>query len=116
MKSGLKTINIETGMPTVEIGQKRLYLEIVTAKNQGIRFLKVIHGYGSSGVGGRLRRGVLEYLAVKKKEGFIKAFVPGEDWSIFSQSARDILEQCNDLRKDSDLENCNSGITIVFIK
>lgn len=115
MKSKFKIINIEAGMPTVEVGQKRLYLEIVTAKNQGIRFLKVIHGYGSSGVGGRLKRGILEFLAAKKKEGFIKAYVPGEDWSIFNQAARDIMEQCNDSRKDSDLGNSNLGITIVLI-
>jgi hypothetical protein len=116
MKSKFKVINIEAGMPTVEVGRKRLYLEIVTARNQGIHFLKVIHSYGSTGVGGRLKRGILEYLALKKKEGFIKSFVPGEDWSIFNQAARDIMEQCDDLRKDSDLGNCNLGITIVTIK
>jgi len=85
------------------------------AKNQGVKALKVIHGYGSSGVGGRLKRGILEFLAAKKKEGFIKAFVPDEDWSIFNQITRDILEQCNDLRKDNDLGNSNHGITIVLI-
>lgn len=110
-----KIINIEAGMPTVEIGQKRLYFEITTAKRLGIKALKVIHGYGSSGVGGRLKKGILEYLAAKKKEGFIKDFVPGEDWSIFNQAARDIIEQCNDLRMDSDLGNSNLGITIVLI-
>lgn len=110
-----KVINIEAGMPTVEVGQKRLYLEIVTAKRQGIKILKIIHGYGSSGVGGKLKKGILEFLAVKKKEGIIKAFVPGEDWSIFNKAARDILEQYHDLRKDNDLENCNLGITIVLI-
>jgi hypothetical protein len=110
-----KVINIEAGMPIVEVGQKRLYLEIITAKNQGVKALKVIHGYGSSGVGGRLKRGILEFLAAKKKEGFIKAFIPGEDWSIFNQTARDIMEQCNDLRKDNDLDNHNLGITIVLI-
>jgi hypothetical protein len=115
MNSIFKVISIETGMPTVEVGQKRLYLEIATARNQGIKFLKVIHGYGSSGVGGRLKRGILEYLDAKKKEGLVKAFVPGEDWSIFNQTARDIIDQCADLSKDSDLENCNHGITIVAI-
>lgn len=115
MKSKIKIVNIEAGMPTVEVGQKRLYLEIVTARSQGIRFLKVIHGYGSSGVGGRLKKGILEFLAAKKKDGFIKAFVPGEDWNIFTQAARDIMEQCNDFRKDKDLGNSNPGITIVLI-
>ena len=102
-------------MPTVEIGQKRLYLEIVTSKKQGINVLKVIHGYGSSGVGGKLKKGILSYLALKQKDGFVKAFVPGEDWSIFDQTARELLEKCHDLRKDHDLGNCNPGITMVLI-
>ena len=76
-----KVINIEADMPIVEVGQKRLYFEIITAKRQGIKALKVIHGYGSSGVGGRLKKGVLKFLAAKKKERLIKTFVPGEDWT-----------------------------------
>jgi hypothetical protein len=115
MKSNVKIINVEAGMPTVEVGQKRLYLEIITAKNQGAKCLKVIHGYGSTGVGGRLKKGILDFLAVKKKEGLVKAYISGEDWNIFNQTARDILEQCNEMRKDSDLGNSNSGITIVLI-
>jgi len=110
-----KVINIEAGMPTVEVGQKRLYLELITAKRQGIKVLKIIHGYGSTGVGGRLKKGILEYLAAKKKEGIIKDFVPGEDWNIFNQSARNIIEQCNEARKDRDIGNCNLGITVILI-
>lgn len=115
MMSKIKVINIEAGMPTVEVGQKRLYLEMVTARNQGIKFIKVIHGYGSSGVGGRLKKGIRDFLTAKKKEGMVKDFITGEDWNIFSQQARDIMEQCEDLRKDSDLGNSNHGITIVLI-
>lgn len=77
--------------------------------------LKVIHGYGSSGVGGRLKKGILEYLAVKKKEGLIKDFVTGENWNIFNQVARDILEQYSELKNDRDLGNCNPGVTIIIV-
>jgi len=110
-----KVINIESGMPTVEVGQKRLYLEIITARNQRVKALKVIHGYGSHGVSGRLKKGILQYLTTKKKDGLVKAFVPGEEWSIFNEATRDILEQCDDLRKDTDLGSSNPGITIVLI-
>lgn len=110
-----KVVNIEAGKPVVEVGKKKLHLEIVTAKRQGIKALKIIHGYGSSGVGGRLKQGILEFLAARKKENVVKAFVTGEDWSIFNQTARDIMEQCNDLRKDNDLGNSNPGITIVLL-
>ncbi len=110
-----KVINIEAGLPTVETGQKKLYLEIVTAKRQGVKVLKVIHGYGSTGVGGSLKKGIMQYLTAKKKERFIKEFVPGENWDIFNAEARSILEQYADLRKDIDLGRGNPGITIVLI-
>jgi hypothetical protein len=111
----IKVVNIEAGMPTVDEGCRKLYFEIVTAKRQGVKVLKVIHGYGSSGVGGSLKKGIAEYLAANKKKGFIKAFVPGEDWDIFNQTSRDLLEKCGDLRKDNDLGNGNPGITVVLI-
>lgn len=110
-----KLVDLEAGMPTVETGQKRLQFEIITARRQGITVIKVIHGYGSSGVGGKLKKCVLEYLSQKKKEGFIRNFASGDDWSIFNPSARDILEKCSELRKDKDLEKGNPGITIVLI-
>ncbi|HEX2945817.1 MAG TPA: Smr/MutS family protein [Clostridia bacterium] len=110
-----KTINIEAGLPTVEIGTKKLYLEIITAKKQGVKVLKVIHGYGSSGVGGRLKKGILEYLAVKKKEGFVKDYIPGDSWNIFNGAARDIIARFGELRNDRDLVSCNPGISIVIL-
>jgi hypothetical protein len=110
-----KVINLEEGMPTVDIGVKKLYLEIMTAKQQRRKVLKVIHGYGSSGVGGRLRKGVQKYLEEKKKEGFIKNYIPGEKWSIFNADTRSILDQDRDLRNDRDLERFNLGITIVLL-
>lgn len=111
----MKVINVEAGMPTVEVGRKKLSFEISTAKRQRIRILKVIHGYGSSGIGGSLKRGIHELLVQYKKDGIIKEFVPGEDWSIFSQATRDMLEIFKDLKKDRDLGTGNLGITMVLI-
>ncbi len=111
----LKVIDIEVGMPTVDIGTKKLYLEIITARKQGVKVLKVIHGYGSSGVGGRLKKGILEYLAAKKKEGFLKDYVPGDSWDIFNSSAREIIARHAELRNDRDLGRCNPGVTIVLL-
>ncbi len=102
-------------MPTVDMGTKKLYFEIITARKQGIKVLKVIHGYGSSGVGGRLKKGVLEYLAAKKQEGFIRDFIPGDSWDIFNSTARDIIVRYAELRNDRDLGSCNPGITIVLL-
>jgi Smr domain. len=111
----MKLVNLEAGMPTVDIGQKKLSLEITTAKRQGIKLLKVIHGYGSSGVGGGLKKGIHEMLIQQKKTGMVKGFVPGEDWSIFNQEVRDMLDKYRDLKKDRDLGSGNPGITMVLL-
>ena len=115
MSGKVKTVNLESGMPTVATAAKLLDFELTTARNQGVRVLKIIHGYGSSGTGGRLKSALGKILAEKREKGVIRAFVPGDKWSIFDQNARNILEQCNDLRNDSDLENYNNGITIILL-
>jgi DNA-nicking Smr family endonuclease len=57
-QSKVKQINLERGFPTVEVACKKLVNELSTAKGQGYRAAVLIHGYGSSGVGGALRPAV----------------------------------------------------------
>ena len=102
-------------MPMVSEAEKRILFEIVTAKREGVKVLKIIHGYGSTGVGGKLKTATARLLGQKQKEGMIKSFVRGDEWDIFNQSARVIMESCNEARKDSDLGNYNSGITMVLL-
>ncbi len=73
--------------------------------------LKFIHGYGSTGQGGKLR------LAVRAELRAIHAgrVVPGESWSIFDEDSRALLERFPSLRADSDLERGNAGITLVEV-
>ena len=42
-------------MPTVEQARARLIGELQIARKDGVKVIKFIHGYGSSGVGGDLR-------------------------------------------------------------
>lgn len=51
--SKIITLNIKSDMPTVEEARKRLLTELQRAKAKGAKAMKLIHGYGSSGVGGR---------------------------------------------------------------
>lgn len=115
MRNKIKCINIEAGMPTADVAEKRALFEISTAKREGIKVLKIIHGYGSTGTGGKLKDAIGRLLASKKREGVIKSFVNGGDWDIFNKSSRDILDSCNELRQDRDLGTYNPGITIVLL-
>lgn len=110
-----KVVNIEDGMPTVDEARKRLLLELKKAKQQGLLCLKIIHGYGSTGVGGKLKPALHKSLSLRVKEGSIRAFVPGEKWSVFNDLSLEILNVCQVMNKDNDLEKANPGISIVLL-
>jgi hypothetical protein len=48
------TLNLEAGFPTVDEVRRRLVSEVQSAKARGVRVIKVIHGWGSSGEGGKM--------------------------------------------------------------
>ena len=114
MKSGgVREFNVKATMPTVEEARHLLLDELASAKAGGVRVLKVIHGYGSSGVGGKLRGALRRMLALRKQEGSIRGFIPGEDWNLFNEEARALCDRHPALRDDPDYSRENPGITIV---
>ena len=115
MNSHIHVVTLKAGMPTVEQARSRLKAEIDRAKNRGMTALKLIHGYGSSGVGGHLRGAIRNSLRKRRKEGTIRGFVPGEKWDIFEESTQMILLECPQLQHDPDLNNANEGVTIVLL-
>ena len=110
-----KTVNLEDGMPTSDAAVRRLTFEIHTAKRMGASAMKIIHGYGSSGTGGKIRTRSRAYLDGLARRGQIKGYIPGERFSIFDQSTRDAFAGCSALRQDSDLDRSNNGITIILL-
>ena len=115
MAANLMTVNLEEGMPTVDQAQRRLVAELGRARASGAKAVKLIHGYGSSGAGGKLRIGIRQFLGVKKRQNTIGLFVPGEEWDIFHAESRQLIETCPDLSRDRDLGRGNPGITLVLL-
>ena len=113
--AGVKILNIEAGMPTVEEARHMLLAELKQAKQCGVGAVKVIHGYGSTGKGGALRGALRKSLLRRKKEGLVTRVIFGEKWSVFEGDARYAIEHCPDLRSDRDLNHSNEGITIVLL-
>ena len=111
-----KEINLEEGRPTVSEGRERLIRELTLARDEKVRAVKLIHGYGSSGTGGRLRVEVRRYLGLLKEQKRIVDFIPGEDYSIFDKTTRKLLDSEPHLRQDSDLNRYNNGITWVVLR
>ena len=116
MMSAVRTFNVEANLPTVEEARRLVAEEIRRAKREGARVLKVIHGYGSSGKGGALCVGLRKSFRLRKKEGVIRDFVAGEDFSIFNATVLAMLEAAPELRGDPDLNATNEGVTVVWLK
>ncbi len=109
----IRTLNVEAGLPPLDEARRLVAAEIKKAKREGVKVLKVIHGYGSSGKGGALRVGLRKSFRLRKKEGVIRDFIAGEDFTIFNDAVLNLLEAVPELRGDPDLGATNEGVTIV---
>ena len=114
--SNFREVNLELGYPTVDAAIRRLTFELHhSRKDLGCRVLKIIHGYGSSGSGGRIRTEARRYLERLKQRGEIADYIPGERFSIFDESSRKAFALCDELRRDRDLERHNNGVTFILL-
>jgi len=108
-------VNIKAGMPTVDDAIRRITYNIRTAGPLGVSAIKLIDGYGSTGKGGAIRIEARKYLERQKARGSIKGYIAGEDFSLFDEATRKAFLVCDELRRDSDLERHNNGVTIVIL-
>jgi len=111
----VKTINVEQGFPSREEARQKLESGLAAARKNGIPVVKIIHGYGSSGVGGTLRFAIRGYLRQMKDRGEIALFVNGESFSQFEERSRALLKKAPELLLDRDLGGGNKGVTLVLI-
>jgi hypothetical protein len=116
-KSGLrlKTVNLKRDLPGVEEALSRLDHEIAIARQQGSALLKIVHGYGSSGVGGDIRIAVQARLRKMSDAGQIRGCIFGEDWSKSDGTTWRLLQAHAELKQDKDLGRRNRGITVVIL-
>ncbi len=110
-----KIINLEEGHPTVNVGLLRLDRAVISARAQGTPLLKLIHGYGSTGVGGRLREEVWKALDRFKRGGLIVDFIPGEDFRLSNEGSWELIKRDRAIKEDRDFGRANRGITIVIL-
>lgn len=102
-------------MPKVEEARLRMQHELQTAQKQGYAAVKLVHGYGSSGVGGALRIELQKELQRMAKAGSIRAFIAGENWRISDETTWPLLQRYPEWKQDSDLGRNNKGISMVML-
>jgi len=109
-------VNIKDGMPTVDVALTRLEAALRPYGKKS-KLIKIIHGYGSTGVGGKIRTAVRQRLRSKRAAGSIKEFIPGEEFSMFDPATQKFLALYHkELTGDHDYNRSNEGITVVFLK
>lgn len=109
------TYNLEEGHPDVETARRQLHAALRGVGGRRSGAVKLIHGYGSRGSGGRIRSMVRRELALLLEQGKVRAVVPGELFSPFEPVGQRAILLCFELTKDRDYQKCNQGITMVIL-
>ena len=111
----IRIVNVKEDMPSVEQARARLHGEIKAAQQAGLKALKVVHGYGSTGVGGDLRVALQSTLRQMVTKREIRDCIYGENWRTSDERTWELLKRMPELKGDSDLGRGNKGVTIVIL-
>ncbi len=112
----IKVLDIKSDFLSSEEAISKVLTEIDACKlNKVVRVLLVIHGYGSSGKGGIIKRELLLRLPNLKKQNKILDFIPNEKFSTNNEKYKNYVTQYPELILDSNLKNLNPGITLIFL-
>ncbi|MDD4583544.1 MAG: hypothetical protein PHR60_05080 [Eubacteriales bacterium] len=109
----VKEVNLERGYPTVDIALREMVSQLGTYKRQGYRAVILIHGYGSTGTGGKIKSAVKSKLRESSLSGVVAKTCGGEDWM---NNKREMLAICNQLRDFEIRISGNPGVTVAILK
>ncbi len=110
-----RIINLEKGMPQVEQALERLRNELHSCRQQHVRVVTLIHGYGSSGTGGLIRDEVRRYLSYLRHEGRVSDVVFGEQFHGHGGPGKQLVRRFPQLAQHRDYKKNNPGITLVVL-
>ena len=113
----IKEINIKEDFPPVDVAVASVEREIEVNKQFGESVIKIVHGYGSHGVGGAIRVALRERLVELKRKRKIIDYIIGERFTTTTVSNLKVSDKIKEqLRLDYSINSFNSGITIIIIK
>lgn len=113
MQNKVVEINLELGMPTVDVALQRMKDALTTSLRQGFRAVILIHGYGSTGIGGSIKKAVLTTLAEKSLQGVVRSYVGGENWH---RQGKNYQKMCKSLEAYDRRIAGNEGVTVVLLR
>jgi hypothetical protein len=111
--SKVREVNLEYGNPTVDAAVRNMVSQLSTCKGQGYKAVILIHGYGSSGVGGGIKAAVRSKLKEPGLSGLVRQSCGGEHWY---EKKRELLGICGSLADYQRKIDGNQGVTVVILK
>lgn len=109
----MKTFNIEFGYPTCDQALIALKSNVLTERKLGTKTIKIIHGYGSNGTGGKIKVAVQKELKRYVQNGTIRMYCPGEKFDSNHEEGIRIGTRYPQVKGDSDWNRDNNGITVI---
>ena len=111
----LITIDIKSEKQTVAEAIAQFLVEVDAYKKGGFKVMKVIHGYGSHGVGGAIRQAFLKKCQDLKNRKVIEDFTCCDKWTEKNIVRKIAINYCPDLMADAELKFINSGCSIIIM-
>lgn len=114
---GIYTLNLETSLPTVDQAIQKFDDALENLNGTAIAIIKVIHGYGSSGKGGRIKEAIRQELIYQKHQHLINSYYMGEDLMPGKESYQALLKKQPEIKHmlTKDIFG-NPGITLIILK
>jgi hypothetical protein len=110
------TINLESGLPTIDEAFLRFEHYLTRLENTGIRLIKVIHGQGSTGQTGKIKKAFRDAMDYGKWTNAIAEVYYGEVLKPGLSGLEELRRSHPTLAKGITLDmHGNSGITVLIL-
>ena len=114
---GVFTLNLEENLPRVDIALQRFDEALDELSQTAVKIIKVIHGYGSGGRGGKIKESIRQELIYQRRSDWIADYYAGEDLGTGKESYQELCRKYPAVKSllTKDMLG-NPGITLIILK
>lgn len=112
----ISVVNAKQDFPYPDYAVFLVEREIELSEKLGVDALIVIHGYGSHGKGGVIKKELKNRLRELKHNKTIVNYFSGEQWGEKNEEIIELKKQEPELILHPLLNNLNSGVTVIWIR